>query len=63
VEEVEQVRQALKLDSTNFFLLGQSWGGMLAMEYALKYQQHLKGLIISNMMSSIPPTTSTPRRC
>src|SRR5262245_32557693 len=41
VEEVEQVRQALKLDSTNFFLLGQSWGGMLAMEYALKYQQHL----------------------
>ena len=24
------------------------------MEYALKYQQHLKGLIISNMMSSIP---------
>jgi len=54
VEEVEQVRQALKLDSTNFFLLGQSWGGMLAIEYALKYQQHLKGLIISNMMSSIP---------
>ena len=54
VEEVEQVRQASKLDSTNFFLLGQSWGGMLAIEYALKYQQHLKGLIISNMMSSIP---------
>jgi proline iminopeptidase len=54
VEEVEQVRQALGLDSTNFFLLGQSWGGMLAMEYALKYQQHLKGLIISNMMASIP---------
>ena len=54
VEEVEQVRQALKLDRDNFFLLGHSWGGILAMEYALKYQQHLKGLIISNMMSSIP---------
>ena len=27
---------------------------MLAIEYALKYQQHLKGLVISNMMSSIP---------
>jgi proline iminopeptidase len=54
VEEVEQVRQALKLDSTNFFLLGSSWGGILAMEYALKYQQHLKGLVITNMMSSIP---------
>ncbi|WP_405247860.1 proline iminopeptidase-family hydrolase [Cellulophaga sp. Asnod2-G02] len=54
VEEVEQVRKALKLDASNFYLLGQSWGGILAMEYALKYQKNLKGLIISNMMSSIP---------
>ena len=54
VEEVEQVRAALKLDSSNFYLLGQSWGGLLAIEYALKYQQHLKGLVISNMMASIP---------
>jgi len=54
VEEVEQVRTALKLDRQNFYLLGQSWGGMLAIEYALKYQQHLKGLVISNMVSSIP---------
>ncbi len=54
VEEVEQVRTALGMDSTNFYLMGSSWGGLLAMEYALKYQQHLKGLIISNMMSSIP---------
>ncbi|MEN9347830.1 MAG: hypothetical protein RLZZ77_1341 [Bacteroidota bacterium] len=51
VEEVEYVRQALGLDSTNFYLLGHSWGGILAMQYALKYQQHMKGLIISNMMS------------
>lgn len=49
VEEVEQVRQALGLDKDNFFLLGQSWGGILAMEYALKYQHNVKGLIISNM--------------
>jgi proline iminopeptidase len=54
VDEVEQVRQALGLDKDNFFLLGNSWGGMLAMEYALKHQQHLKGLIISNMQSSFP---------
>jgi len=54
VEEVEQVRQALGLDADNFFLLGHSWGGILAAEYALKYQQHLKGLVISNMMMSIP---------
>ncbi len=54
VEEVEQVRKALGLDASNFYLLGQSWGGILAMEYALKYQDNLKGLVISNMMSSIP---------
>ena len=54
VEEVEQVRQALGLDRNNFYVLGHSWGGILAMEYALKYQQHLRGLIISNMMASIP---------
>jgi len=54
VEEVEQVRKALNLDSSNFYLLGNSWGGLLAMEYALKYQKNLKGLIVSNMMASIP---------
>ncbi|MGZ3819331.1 MAG: proline iminopeptidase-family hydrolase [Mucilaginibacter sp.] len=54
VEEVEQVRKALNLDSSNFYLLGNSWGGMLAMEYALKYQKNLKGLIVCNMMASIP---------
>jgi proline iminopeptidase len=52
VEEVEQVRKALHLDENNFYLFGHSWGGIVAMEYALKYQQHLKGLIISNMMCS-----------
>jgi proline iminopeptidase len=54
VEEVEQVRQAIGADKDNFYVLGQSWGGILAIEYALKYQQHLKGLIISNMVASIP---------
>jgi proline iminopeptidase len=52
VDEVEQVRRALQLDASNFVLLGQSWGGILAMEYAVHHQQQLKGLVISNMMSS-----------
>ena len=52
VDEVEQVRVALGLDKDNFYLLGQSWGGILAMEYALKHQDKIKGLIISNMMAS-----------
>lgn len=54
VDEVEQVRRALRLDESNFYLLGHSWGGILAIEYALQHQAHLKGLIISNMMASIP---------
>ncbi|HEV2237927.1 MAG TPA: proline iminopeptidase-family hydrolase [Ktedonobacterales bacterium] len=54
VDEVEQVRQALRLDAGNFYLLGHSWGGILAMEYALAHQQQIKGLVISNMMASIP---------
>jgi proline iminopeptidase len=53
-EEVEQVRSALGLTKDNFYLLGHSWGGILAMEYALKHQENLKGLIISNMMASAP---------
>jgi proline iminopeptidase len=49
-EEVEQVRVALGLD--DFYLYGHSWGGMLGIEYALKYQRHLKALIISNVTAS-----------
>ena len=54
VDEVEQVRRALGLEQDNFYLYGQSWGGVLAIEYALQYQEHLRALIVSNMMASIP---------
>lgn len=54
VKEVEQVRVALNLNKDNFYVLGHSWGGILGMQYALKYQQNMKGLIISNMMASCP---------
>lgn len=54
VGEVEQVRQALNLTAADFCLLGHSWGGILAIEYALKYPQNLKCLVISNMMASTP---------
>ncbi len=54
VEEVEQVRKAINADKENFYVLGNSWGGILAMEYALKYQQNMKGLLVSNMMASAP---------
>ena len=51
VEEVEQVRKGLGLDS--FYLLGHSWGGMLAMEYLQKYQSHVKAAVLSNMTAGM----------
>ena len=54
VSEVDQVRRAIGGTKDNFCLLGHSWGGMLAMEYALAHQDQIKCLVISNMMASIP---------
>ena len=54
VDEVEQVRKAIGADASNFYVLGNSWGGILAMEYALKYQKNLKGLLVGNMVASAP---------
>ena len=62
VDEVEQVRLALGLDRENFVLYGHSWGGILAMQYALSYQRHLRGLVISNMMASAPAYTAYAER-
>ena len=54
VEEVEQVRIAIGADKENFYVLGNSWGGMLGMEYALKYQKNMKALLVANMVASAP---------
>jgi proline-specific peptidase len=52
VEEVGVVRDALGLDRTHLF--GSSWGGMLAMEYALTQPGGLASLVISSSPASIP---------
>jgi len=54
VDEVDQVRKALGLGPDNFVLMGTSWGGMLAIEYALAHPEALKGLVVGHMVSSIP---------
>lgn len=51
VEEVDAVRQALGLDRIH--LLGQSWGGMLAMEYALTQPRGLESLTIASSPASM----------
>lgn len=48
--EVEMVRNALNLDRV--IILGQSWGGMLTIEYLLKHPQGVIGAILSNSLSS-----------
>lgn len=52
VEEVDTVRKAMGLGRIH--LLGHSWGGWLAIEYALKYQRHLSSLILSNTCGDMP---------
>src|ERR1700721_4194539 len=56
-QEVEEVRRALGLE--HFVLFGHSWGGILALEYALNHQEFLRGLVISDMM---PDTHSYLKR-
>lgn len=52
VAEVDAVRNALGLDEV--VLYGQSWGGMLAIEYLLTKPAGVKGLILSNSLCSAP---------
>lgn len=51
ISEIEEVRK--KLGLKKFYLAGHSWGGMISMEYALRYPQNLKGLIIISMIDNI----------
>jgi proline-specific peptidase len=50
VKEVEAVRQALGLERVHLY--GHSWGGMLAMEYALTRPSGLESLVLSNTGAS-----------
>lgn len=49
VEDMESLRKNLGLDS--FILLGHSWGGYLALHYALVYPEHVKKLVLLNTLS------------
>jgi proline iminopeptidase len=50
VEDVEGVRKALGLGKVS--LLGHSYGGVLALAYALKYQENLSNLILCSTFHS-----------
>jgi proline-specific peptidase len=52
VEELAIIRRELGLDTVH--LLGQSWGGMLAIDYALTQPDGLVSLILASSLSSVP---------
>lgn len=59
-EEVEGFRKAMNLGKVNLF--GSSYGGALALQYALRYQTNIKKLIIAGGMASIPETIAEMNR-
>ncbi len=60
VEEVGVMRRALGLDRVH--LLGQSWGGMLAMQYALTRPEGLVSLILASSPASMPQWVAEAKR-
>ncbi len=54
VEEVEAFRKKLKLGRPH--VVGSSWGGMLALAYALKYQRNMATMTTIGGLHSVPLT-------
>lgn len=53
VEDIEALRLSLGLDRIT--LMGHSWGGLLALNYAMRYGEHLQSLVLLDPM---PPSTA-----
>lgn len=47
--EVDSVREALGVDSVDLY--GQSWGGMLALEYVLEHPERVDRLVLANTLA------------
>jgi proline iminopeptidase len=60
VEEVEAFRKQMKLGKVH--VIGSSWGGMLAIAYALKYQRNMRSMTTVGGLHSVPLTTQEMSR-
>ncbi|WEX74341.1 proline iminopeptidase-family hydrolase [Sinorhizobium numidicum] len=60
VQETEAVRTALGLGKVH--MLGHSWGGWLAIDYALTYPENLKTLILEDTVADMPHLISELER-
>jgi proline iminopeptidase len=52
VEELEAFRKKMKLGKIH--LMGSSYGGLLAIAYALKYQRNLKSIVTTGGLANVP---------
>jgi len=59
-KEIDAVRSALDLKTVH--ILGQSWGGMLAMEYALTKPKGLASLVLANAPANMQQWAAETRR-
>ncbi len=60
VDELAAVRDALGLDRVH--LLGHSWGGWLALEYALRGPSRLASLVLASTCASVSAFAAQTRR-
>ncbi|MFS8114212.1 proline iminopeptidase-family hydrolase [Rhizobium jaguaris] len=60
VEETETVRKVLGLGKVH--MLGHSWGGWLAIDYALTYPENLQTLILEDTVADMPHLISELER-
>jgi len=60
VEEVEEFRREMRLGKLH--VIGSSWGGMLAIAYALKYQRYMRSMTTVGGLHSVPMTTREMNR-
>lgn len=60
VEETEAIRQ--QLGHGKVHLIGSSYGGLLALAYAIKYQQNLRSLITVGGLADVPFATAEMAR-
>jgi proline-specific peptidase len=60
VEEIDAVREGLALETIH--LLGHSWGGWLALEYALRQPTGLASVVLASTCASLPAFAAETRR-
>jgi proline iminopeptidase len=54
VQDLEAVRRAVAGDK-EIHLLAHSWGGLVAMQYAIQYPEHIRSLLL---VTCVPPTSA-----